>query len=149
MSLAFSGPGGTAEHRWLLCALMSDNVLHHLQEGRHGPSFVAVHAAVLALGGRVTLDARQLGAELTRAAQLLKRPIAELAISSRTRAVVENTWPPPRGGEAATTVVGAAASPWLPQAARTLNDVFGNVVRSLQQITAHAAEGDVVEVQDT
>jgi hypothetical protein len=150
MSLSFTGPRGTAEHRWITYALLCDNVLHHLEKDRTSPRFGALHEAARALGGRVTLSARRFHGELEGAAQLLGRPIAELAISVRTRAVLDRSWPPPAGHEATTAPARDSVSiPWLAPGARTLNDAFGNVVRSLLSITADASDDDVVEVDDT
>lgn len=53
MSLSFTGPRRTVEHRWLAYALLCDNVLHHLENGRASPDFAVVHLAAQALGGRV------------------------------------------------------------------------------------------------
>jgi hypothetical protein len=150
MSLSFTGPRGTVEHRWITYALLCDNVLHHLEKGRTSPQFLAIHDAARALGGRVTLSARRFHGELEAVVRLLERPIADLAISVRTRAVLDRSWPPPPGHEATTAPARDSVSiPWLAPSARTLNDAFGNVVRSLLSVTADAREDDVVEVDDT
>lgn len=151
MSLSFTGPRGTVEQRWIVYALLRDNVQHHLENGEPGAEFGAIHEAAGALGGnRVVLDARQLRAELEKAATLLSRPIAELAISPRTRAVIDRSWPPPAGQETRTVLAkGNVTLAWLSPAAATLDGVFGNLVRSLLEITDGAAESDRVEVDDT
>jgi hypothetical protein len=95
VSLCFQGPDGEVEERWIIYALLRDNIQHHLEHGAPSKQFEAIHRAGGALGGgRVTLNALQLRVELGRAqGELIARPISELAVSARTRAVIERTWP--------------------------------------------------------
>ena len=93
--------------------------------------------------------AHDLWRELERASALLQKPAAELAISHRTRSVIDRKWPPPAGHELETMLVGGGVEiPWLPQRLRTLDDAFGHLVRSLLEISVEAKDGDVVEVSD-
>jgi hypothetical protein len=151
VSLAFTGPSGTVEHRWIVYALLRDNVQHHLEGGAAAKGeFEALHAIDGALGGnRVIVSARRLRGELDRTTALLSRPIAFLAVSDETRAILDRSWRPshPRGPRT-TTADGDVEIPWLSPQARTLDDVFGNLVRSLMDITATATEDDVVEIDD-
>lgn len=129
---------------------MRDNIQHHIERGQPTSEFEAIHGVAQALGGkRVLLDARQLRSELERAAPLLRgRPIGELAISLRTRAVIDHVWPPP-SGEATSLVSEAGLSiPWLSEEISTLDEAFGHLIRDLLEITAAAGEADVVEVKD-
>lgn len=151
MSLAFTGPAGTAEHRWIVYALLRDNVQHYLEEGGAPRGDIeAVHTMDSALGGDgVSVNARQLRRELDRASVLLSRPIALLAVSSETRAILDRSWRPADAGGSRTTVAdGRVSIPWLSPQARTLDDVFGNLIRSLMAITSAATESDLVEVDD-
>jgi hypothetical protein len=152
MSLAFTGPSGTAEHRWIVYALLRDNVQHHLEGGTPDTTdFEALHAIDAALGGNpVRVNARQFRRELDRASVLLPQPIAFLAISNQTRAILDRSWrASDRRGSRTTSAEGVVSTiPWLSSHARTLDDVFGNLVRSLMAITSLAGEADVVEVDD-
>jgi hypothetical protein len=149
MSFCFEGPQGSLEQRWIVYALLRDNVQHHVEGGLASEAFQSLYRVADALGGaRVTVPARQLHAEMERAkSSLLWRSIADLAISSRTRAVIDRTWPPP--GDQVTEVVGralGAAVPWLPADVERLDQVFGHLIRSLIEITEGATADDVVEV---
>jgi hypothetical protein len=149
MSFCFDGPRGSLEQRWIVYALLRDNVQHHLEGGQATDAFQCLYRVADALGGtRVVLPARQLHAEMERAkAALLSRPIVDLAISSRTRAVIDCTWPPP--SNQVTEVLGSdfgAAVAWLPAEIDRLDQVFGHLIRSLIEITEGAKVDDVVEV---
>lgn len=151
MSLAFTGPAGTAEHRWIVYALLRDNVQHYLEEGgAPRGDFEAIHTIDSALGGSgVSVNALRLRQELDRALALLSRPVALLAVSSETRAILDRSWRPADAGDRRTTAAdGRVSIPWLSPQARTLDDVFGNLIRSLLSITAGATESDLVEVDD-
>jgi hypothetical protein len=115
-----------------------------------GEEFREIHRAAQALGGgRVILDAVRLHAELERAqAGLANRCIEELAISARTRAVLDGTWPPPDSDSGVMVGPDPGAIPGLPLRIRRLDQAFGNLVRGLLEITAAAREGDCVEVTD-
>jgi hypothetical protein len=149
MSLSFSGPGGSTEVRWIVYALLRDNVQHYLEGGEPSAAFAALHRIAEALGGNeVTVNARALRAEVSRAEQeVLARPAAELAVSARTRAVLTLAWPPPQRRQ---TLLLAEADLSLPLAsdASTLDDVIGSLVRELLEITKEASESDVVTVRD-
>jgi hypothetical protein len=152
MSLTFIGPAGTAEHRWIVYALLRDNVQHYLEKspGSKG-DFTAIHAIAQALGGPpVMVNARQLRTQLEKGAALLGRPLADLAASQETRAVLT----PSRSTADATAARQTAVEPslvipGLPPHVRTLDGVFGSLVRSLLDITRGASETDVVQVEDS
>jgi hypothetical protein len=151
MSLSFTGPAGTAEHRWVVVALLRDNVQHYLENGRaSGTRFPAVHTVDQALGGNpVAVNALALRGELERASVLLARPISDLAISTETRAIIDRSWRAKAAPADRTTVAdGKVAISWLSPGGRTLDDVFGNLIRSLLAITMGAGEADLVEVDD-
>jgi len=90
-----------------------------------------------------------LRAELERVAPLLQRPIAELAVSLRTRAVCALEFPLPsqRDTDLASTLG------WKPPISlagvATLGDAFGSLVDELLRITAEAGEDDRLTVRDT
>ncbi|WP_437737493.1 hypothetical protein [Sorangium sp. So ce1335] len=151
MSLSFSGPKGWIEQRWIVYALLRDSIQHHLEDGRPGEAFSAIHGAAGALGGqRVMLPARKLHDELRRAqAALAGRPIDALAISGRTRAVISLSWPPPEERETMLVrdwgdSVPLLGMPW----GDSLDDVFGHLVDGLLRITEGASGSDQVEVMD-
>ncbi len=152
MSLSYRGPSGAIEYRWIAYALLRDNVLHHLEGGKATGDFPLLHRITEALGGDpIELDALALRREAERVRdQLLRRPIAELAVSSRTRALLSYSVPLP--GEALVTQLAsecdfAPKSLLLPNAS-TFDDAFGYLVRGLLVITEGAREGQVVQVVD-
>lgn len=150
MSLTFIGPAGTAEHRWIVYALLRDNVQHYLEPAASKGDFTAIHAIGGALGGpAVAVNARQLRAELERGAVLLGRPLADLAASHETRAVLAPSRLAAEAVSPRETVVSPHGIPAWPPHVRTLDGVFGSLVRSLLDITHEASETDVVEIQDT
>lgn len=139
------------EERWILYALMRDNIQHHLEQGEPSQAFDAVHRVGGVLGGQsVRLNARQLRTELEKAhAGLAGRAISELAVSARTRAVIERTWP--IQSQPSTVLVDdslATLIPWLSPGMRSLDHVFGNLIRSLLDVTSGAGPDDVVDVYD-
>jgi hypothetical protein len=149
MSLAFFGPKGSLEVRWIVYALLRDNVQHYLEGGTPTDRFAELHRLGEALvKDRVRLRAQPLRSELEQAkAALLHRPAADIALSGRTRAVLSAQWPP---SSEETAVVGKAALnvPLLHAGIQTMADAFGNLVDELLEITAGATENDWVEVVD-
>jgi hypothetical protein len=96
MSLTFHGPHGAFERRWIVYAMLRDNVQHHLEGGAPTEAFSALHALGSALSrGEVTVPARKLHSELTQTHRLLERPIDDLAVSIRTRAICSLLFPLP------------------------------------------------------
>ena len=64
MSLCFQCPGGAVEERWIIYALMRDNIQHHLEQGSPSGAFEGIHRVEAVLGGRVV----QLNAQRSRGA---------------------------------------------------------------------------------
>jgi len=150
MSLSFIGPTGSFERRWIVYAILRDNVQHHLEGGVPGPQFAALHAIGGALAqGEVRVSAPVLHAELERVRPLLERPLLELAVSERTRAVCMLDLPLP----AASATMLASSAGWQPPLPahnpQTLGDVFGSLVVELLRVTEGAAEGDELTVVDS
>lgn len=150
MSLTFIGPSGTIERRWIVYAMLRDNVQHHLEGGRPSGEFDALHGMADALlYGETTVSAATLSNEMSRLLPLLEKPISELAVSNRTQAVQHFAFPLPQNLETCL----AAQIEWRPtyplQGASTLGDVIGNIVAELQRITAQAGLDDVVKVIDS
>jgi hypothetical protein len=149
MSLSYVGPKGSFEDRWIVFALLRDNVQHHLEGGTRSPDFADLHAISSALGGgQVKIDARALHAQLERAAVLFPRPIDDLAISLLTKTAFHLLWPPRGEQETALVKDTMDSVPGILGEPRTLHDVFGHFVEQLLAITEGAAEGEVVEVID-
>ncbi|MBS2022340.1 MAG: hypothetical protein JST92_08010 [Deltaproteobacteria bacterium] len=149
MSLDFQGPRGSIEQRWIIYALLRDNVQHHLEGGRQGDGFQALHGLQLALGGRpVSVSARRLHDELLKAQrELPAKPIDQLAVSGRTRAVISLTFPIPEVGETM-LVAGSGVVVEPVRGARTLGDVFGFLLDDLLRVTRDAGPDDQVVVTD-
>jgi hypothetical protein len=150
MSLTFLGPKGAVERRWVVYALLRDNVQHHLEGGEPGKEFLALHELGEALvRGEVTVPAAKLHQELVRAREaLLSRPIGELAASVRTRAVMTLSFPLPDARGTALVSESGWTPPVLVQGAETLADVFGSLLLELIAATEGAADGEVVRVID-
>ncbi len=144
MSFLFVGPKGSFEVRWITYALLRDTVQHHLSEPV--PALLRVSEALGA--GTVTLPARQLRAEASAAqAALLERPAADLAVSERTLSVLAfRALPVATGSTQLVSSIGGV--PFVDPNAKTLDDVFGNLLRNLLSVTEGASDGDVIEVRD-
>jgi hypothetical protein len=151
MSFCFRTDRGSIEHRWITYALLRDNVQHHLEGGHPSGAFAATHAAGEALGrGRVTVAAQTLRSEMLAAeSRLLPLPATELAVSAQTRSVLDLTWPPPGEADTALARFRPAVYSWLSPDLKTLEQVFGNLVRGLIELTADVPSDAVVEVLDT
>ncbi len=149
MSLIFEGPGGSFERRWIVYAMLRDNVQHHLEQGQPSAAFEHLHRLGDALSGTaVSVPALALRDELTRAKPLLDLPIADLAVSLRTRAVQTLAFPlPERRNSVLVSAVG-----WTPSfpldGAKVLGDAFGSLVVELLRIIGDAGPDDVVSVTD-
>lgn len=149
MSLTFQGPGGAFERRWIVYAMVRDNVQHHLEGGVPTQAFSALHALADALSrGEVSVPAAKLHAELTQALELLERPIDELAVSVRTRAACSLLFPPPTLRATALVSEEDWTLPFPIAGAETLGDVFGSLVEELLRVTAGATPNDVLRVID-
>ncbi len=149
MSLTFVGPRGSFERRWILYAMLRDNVQYHLEGGTPG-EFIAIHALGEALvHGKVTVSAVALRAELERARTLVSKPLSELAVSIRTRAVCTLKFPLPDVRGATLVSVSGWSVPFELQGASTLGDVFGSLVDELLNVTEGAEKEDEVTVVDS
>lgn len=149
MSISFIGPGGSCEYPWIHYALLRDNVLHHCEAGQLSLAFSEIYKISSALAGvPAQLSATKLRAELLSAKALVSRPISDLAISARTRAVLQFEQMLPLGPP--TQIVGSELNlPWLAEGPESLGDVFGDLVQSLFLITEQAKDTDRVEVIET
>lgn len=149
MSLTFLGPGGSFERRWIVYAMLRDNVQHHLEHGEPSPEFAALHAIGDALAsGEISVSAVTLRAEIERARELLARPIEDFAVSYRTRAVYSFMVQPREAG----TLLASEAEwtiPFSTEGAKTLGDLFGTLVEELMRVTNGAKAADEVKVLDT
>ena len=150
MSIGFSGPKGWVEQRWIVYAMLRDNVQHYLEGGEPTGEFEALHSIAEVLGGKkLSVPARRLHEELVRAkATLACRPLSDLAISLRTRSVLSFKWPPPERAETILVSEWGGSVPMLNDTVRSMDDVFGHFVDALLQITEGASASDVVEVAD-
>lgn len=150
MSLSFVGPAGGIERRWIVFALLRDNVQHHLEAGTPSAAFEQLHSVTEALGGRsLEVPAKALRAEVQRAKkELTELKIEQLAISMRTRAVIALDWPPPVHRETALARELDIQIPLLHGGEVTLDDVFGSLIDELLRITEGASDEDVVHVHD-
>jgi hypothetical protein len=149
MSLAFFGPNGSLEARWIVYALLRDNVQHYLEGGIPSEAFAEVHRISEALvQDRIRVSASRLRRQLEQAKQaLFSRPAADIALSGRTRAVLSSDWPP-KSLETAVAGKAALAIPMLHEGIQTMADAFGNLVEELLEVTRGAEENDWVEVID-
>jgi hypothetical protein len=149
MSFAFFGPKGSFEVRWIVYALLRDNVQHHLEGGTPTAKFAELHEISEALvKEKVRVNALRLRGQIEQArATLPHRPASDIALSGRTRAALTADWPPE---SETTTLVGKAvlAIPLLSQNIQTMADAFGGLLDELLEITQGATESDWVEVVD-
>lgn len=135
MSLSFIGARGAFERRWIVYALFRDNVQHHLEGGAPSSDFDAIHAIAGALGagaGGVEIPASKLRAELAVASKRLRDiPIADLAISLRTRAVTTHCFPLPEMRATELVLAVGWSVPFSTDGATTLGDLFNPFVDEL------------------
>jgi hypothetical protein len=150
MSLTFTGPRGSFERRWIVYAMLRDNVQHHLEHGQPTPAFQHLHSLGQALStGTFSVPALALRDELGRLASILELPIAELAISVRTQAVLTLLFPlPERSGTMLASDVGWEL-PFPLDGAMTLQDAFGSLVSELLRVTDGAVPADTLTVVDS
>ena len=150
MSLFFKGRTGGVEQRWIVYALLRDNIMHHLEGGAPSPKFALVHSITEALGGKtIKLNARALHDELSVARRgLAHLPLKQLAISARTLAVLNLVWPPPEQGETMLVDEHTGTVPLLELRGESLQAVFGTLMDELLTMTQKASAEDVVEVID-
>lgn len=130
--------------------MLRDNVQHHLEHGAPSAEFSALHAIGEApVVGSVRVPAVKLREEMLRARELLSAPLADLAVSVRTRAVCARSFPLPT--ESSTMLVSEVewTSPFPTEGLVTLGDVFGSLVEELLRITEGARAEDEVEVLET
>lgn len=151
MSMTFIGPSGSCEFPWIQYALLRDTLLHHFGATEPRMAFSELERAGAALGSRsATTSALRLRREVERAQPLCLMASDKLAISDRTKDVLFlHCMPasPPRDG---THLVGTELHlPWVGDEARSLGDVFGNLVEALLDITRDAQDTDIVEVIDS
>ncbi len=150
VSLTFEGPNGSFERRWIVYAMLRDNVQHHLEGGEPSAAFQSLHQLGEALAsGTVSVPAVALRRELEPLEQMLERPASDLAVSLRTRAVHSLHFPLPdrRGTSLASDV--DFAPPFPLGNTSTLKDVFGSLVSELLRITEGASVTDRVTVTDS
>jgi hypothetical protein len=149
MSLAFFGPQGALEVRWIVYALLRDNVQHYLEGGTPSEAFAEIHQISEALvKDRVRVSALRLRGQVEQAkAGLLHKTVAEIALSGRTCAALNSQWPP---SNTETRVVGGAALSLriVNQGIQTMADAFGGFVDELLEITEGAGPDDWVEIVD-
>ena len=149
MSLTYTGPQGSFERRWIVYAMLRDNVQHHLENGEPSADFEHLHALGQALSGRgVSVPALALRAELARLGPMLELPLAELAISVRTQAVLTLMVPPPERRGTMLVAEAEWALPFPLEGALTLNDVFGSLVTELLRVCEGATPLDTLNVMD-
>ena len=150
MSLAFHGPSGSFERRWIVYAMLRDNVQHHLEHGTRGTEFPHLHALGEALiRGEVSVPALELRRELERVSDMLRRPIEDLAVSVRTRSIQMLRFPVPTKGETVLASDIGWEAPFPLEGAPTLDDAFGSLVAELLRVTDAATDSDLVTVVDT
>jgi hypothetical protein len=149
MSLIFQGPGGSFERRWIVYAMLRDNVQHHLEGGAPSGEFSALHTLGEALSnGEVTVPAPKLRSELLRARVLLDRPADDLAVSVRTRAACNLSFPLPAVSATALAAQEDWTVPFPMEGAETLGDLLGSFLEELLRVATGASDSDVVRAID-
>lgn len=151
MSLSFVAKNRAFERRWIVYALLRDNVQHHIEHSSPDPRVSVIHAIAGALGkDQLELDAIQLRDALLLVRQeVLTKGIEELAVSVRTRAVSTGAYPPPSSTETALVNSMEWSPPFQLQGAKTLDDVLGSFVDELLQVIGPPTEGDTVKIIDS
>ncbi|MEO8181869.1 MAG: hypothetical protein ABI895_23795 [Deltaproteobacteria bacterium] len=150
MSMTFVGPAGSVERRWIVYAMLRDNVQHHLEGGVPTPKFEALHQLGDALWrGKVSVSASQLRAELVEVTAILSRSMDDYAVSLHTRAVCSCLLELPSRRRTDLAKLLEWTVPFPLEGAVTLADAFGSLHEELLRITEGATTSDVVDVIDT
>jgi hypothetical protein len=149
MRLSVAGAELTTECDWELCTALRDNVQHHLESGMPSGHYPAIHALADRCWATtdVSVSAAQLHAELGQAwAALGRLGIERFAIGIRSRAALT-------GAQTAPTVRGTVLlrltgwkSPLRLAEARTLGDVFGNLIGQLMDFSQRAGRAGCIEI---
>ena len=135
----------------VLCALLRDNIQHHLEGGIPSGAFPAIHALADAPwdSGPVSVSPVMLIFELEAAwPELRDLPTESLAISIRTRAIITHSRCPP---EVHGTVLRRHvnwAIPLAPVASNTLQGVFGELVAGLIGIARETRAGGRILIRN-
>lgn len=148
MKLVIEGRAGTRICDWESFALLRDNVQHYVEGGAPSARFAAMHEIERAVDeGERTVDASRLRGEVLRAwTALWKVPLAEAAISLRTRAIMTGSAEPsPCRGTVpaqqvgwALPVQGHAASP-VPRAGQSF-------IRAILALTPAVVDGEHLRI---
>jgi hypothetical protein len=149
MRALFVGPGGSFVTACDQVLMLRDNVQHHLQAGRITAEYYWVHelADTVVASGAVSTPARALWTELARAfARLGCVRIEDLAMSIRTHGILSgiSQFPAVRG-----TILVRLTCWRIPIASRgfsTLGELFTDLRRGLERVTAFGRSKARVEV---
>jgi hypothetical protein len=150
MSIAFAGKQGATEIRWIVWALLRDNVQHHLEGGQETNAFRLLHSVSAAFRGDVvSLPAAPFNRELRTIQDALRRlPVDQLAMTSRTRSVISYQWP--AAPITTSEVVGPLAEfGTLVTNAATVGDVFEGTLDGLCAMTRDAGPDERIEIFDS
>lgn len=147
MSFSFVGPNGGFERRWIVYALLRDNVQHHLEGGAPSPAFAAIHSISEALGAGPE-GVKISGAKLKEEVAVIQSRLAsihidELAVSLRTRAVITRSFPLPtlRATELARLMDWSV--PFPTDQAETVGSLFEDFLEELMEICGEASDSVV------
>lgn len=150
MSIAFVGRRGATEIRWIVWALLRDNVQHHLEGGRETTAFRLLHSVSTVFRGDVVcLPAAPFNRELRTIKDALKKlPVDQLAMTSRTRSVMTYQWP--AAPSTTSEVVGPLAEfGTLVTNAATVGDVFEGTLDDLCAMTQDAGPDERIDIFDS
>ena len=147
MEVMISNQNHTLRCDGVACALLRDNVQHHLEDAVPGERFPAIHTLADSRWAEAAqaLKARVLASELQTAwACLRDLPIESLAISIRTRAALTSAPVPPAVRGTVLHRLVRWPIPFELEELVTLDDLLGGLVAELVRVARDARAGDLL-----
>ncbi len=149
MQLSVAGAELTTECDWELCTALRDNIQHHLEGGFPSGLFPAVHALAdrCWAPGEVTVSAAQLREELTQAWHVIGGlRVDRMAIGIRSRAALTGAQTVPKVRGTVLLRLTGWKSPLRLGSAKTLGDLFANLVIPLVEFCRRAGDTATIVV---
>ena len=149
MRLSVAGAELTTECDWELCTALRDNIQHHLEGGFPSGLFPAVHALAdrCWAPAEVNVPAAQLRAELTQAWHVISPlRVDRMAIGIRSRAALTGAQTIPKVRGTVLRRLTGWKAPLRMGNAKTLGDLFVNLVIPLVEFCRRAGDTAIIEV---
>jgi hypothetical protein len=148
MKLVIHGSGESRTFAWASYALFRDNVQHYIEHGEPEGRFSALHSVALAVeGGTCRADPLRLREEVLRAVSALRSvPLANAAMSTRTRAILVGSMEVPRWGRTAEARLLGWALPVTGMPTDSVPHAAEGFINAVVGTTTGAAGGGQVQI---